>query len=141
VSALPIAALMRPAPVSIRPDAPLAVAHQTMREHHVRFLVVVDGEQLVGLLSLDDLHLIESLGDVDPRRVPIDDAMVGDVFVVDPAAPAAEVVAGMLERDIDAAVVADGGRIEGIFTVRDALSALVHLLGPVTPRPSPAHRS
>jgi acetoin utilization protein AcuB len=130
VNRLPIAALMKPVPATISPSAPLIEAHRAMRDHRVHHLVVIDEGRLVGLLSLDDLHLMETLGGVDPRQVPIDDAMNSDVFVVEPSAPAAVVAAGMLERDTEAAVVVDAGRVAGIFTARDAIAALVHLLGP-----------
>lgn len=136
MSELPIAAFMKPLPVTIAPEAPLIDAHRAMRDHRVHHLVVIDRGRLVGLVSLDDLHLMESLGDVDPLRVPVDDAMNGDVFTVDLMQSAAEVAAGMLERDIEVAVITDGAEIAGLFTARDAIAALANLLGP--PRASHA---
>src|SRR5262249_4711509 len=49
--------------VTIDRTASLADAHHLMREHEIRHLPVLDGKQLVGLLSQRDLHLIETLGD------------------------------------------------------------------------------
>jgi acetoin utilization protein AcuB len=127
---LPIAALMRPAVPRIAPTAPLIMAHRAMREQHVRHLVVLDGGALVGVVSLDDLHLLESLEDVDPLRVPVEDAMNRDVFLVGPQESASTVGAAMLARGTDAAVVMEEGQVAGMFTTDDALAALVSLLGP-----------
>lgn len=127
---LPIAAFMRAAPAGIGPAAPLVAAHRAMREQHVRHLVVLEGERLVGLVSLDDLHLLESLHDVDPMRVPVEDAMSRDVYTVAPDEPASTVGAAMMARGADAAVVIDGGQVTGLFTTDDALAALVALIGP-----------
>lgn len=128
---LPIAAVMSRHPVSIAPGAPLVAAHRAMREHHTDHLVVLERGRLVGVVSIDDLHLLESLGDVDPRRVPVEDALSGKTYTVAPGAPLAEVAAGMLARGADAAVVLDGDQVAGLFTPRDALSALASMLQPV----------
>jgi acetoin utilization protein AcuB len=127
---LPIAALMRPTPGGIPPAAPLAAAHRAMAEQRVRHLVVLDGGRLVGVVSLDDLHLIESLGDVDPLRVPVEDAMTRDVYTVAPDEAASAVGAGMMARGTDTAVVIEEGQVAGLFTTDDALAALVALIGP-----------
>jgi acetoin utilization protein AcuB len=122
-----IAEVMTPEPLTIEPEAPLVRAHLVMREAHVHHLVVMAASQLCGVISLDDLHLMESLRDVDPRQVPVEDAMSATVYTVMPGDSVAEVSAGMLARNADVAVVADGERVVGIFTVRDALALLVRL--------------
>ena len=49
---------MTPFPYSIDVDAPLAAAHQLMREHAFRHLPVTEGGALVGMLSDRDIKLI-----------------------------------------------------------------------------------
>jgi len=44
-------------PVTVEPSMPLAKAADVMSEHSVRRLPVVDGDQLVGVVSLGDLAI------------------------------------------------------------------------------------
>jgi CBS domain-containing protein len=125
---LSVADVMRPAPIALPPTAPLTAAHQAMRAARARHLVVMDGERLAGVVSLDDLHLLESLDDVDRRKVPVEDALV-EAYVVSAEQPLAEVGAGMLGRNADVAVVVgDDGHVLGLFTTHEALVALVTLV-------------
>jgi acetoin utilization protein AcuB len=72
--------------------------------------------------------LIESLPDVKPDEVPVEDAMVQDVFTVSPDTPVAEAVETMIERKLGSAVVSENDRVVGVFTTIDALTALHRLL-------------
>jgi acetoin utilization protein AcuB len=111
-------------PYTIGQDQPLIVAHEVMREHNVRHLPVLAGGKLVGVLSQRDLHLIETLREVDPATTTVDEAMTGDVYVTGPDAPLDEVAAHMAEHKYGSAVVVDRGKVVGLFTTVDALTAL-----------------
>lgn len=115
---------MTRAPLSIRPGQTLAEAHRLMRKHRIRHLPVLDRDRLVGIVSQRDLMLIETLPDVSPGEVPVEDAMIGEVFVVAPDASLGEVASHMARRKLGAAVVAENGRVVGVFTVTDACRAL-----------------
>jgi acetoin utilization protein AcuB len=115
-------------PVTIGQEQTLEIAHRVMREHRVRHLPVLQGGKLVGVLSQRDLHLIETLKDVDPATTTVEDAMTMDVYVTAPSTPLAEVVGVMAEHKYGSAVVVDRGKIVGMFTTVDALEALSQLL-------------
>src|SRR5690242_1905417 len=51
---------MTPSPHTIGQDEPLSAAHELMRAHSIRHLPVLEGRALVGLVSLGDLHLLET---------------------------------------------------------------------------------
>ena len=89
---------MTPDPHSIGVDQTLDRAHAVMREHAIRHLPVLSGGRLVGLVTERDLALVETMTDVDPRRVPIAEAMSSDVYAVPPDAPLDEVAREMAER-------------------------------------------
>jgi len=114
---------------AIEREATLADAHQLMRAHGVRHLPVLEQGRLVGLVSMDDLHLLETLQDVDPGLVTVAEALTPDPYVVAPATPLRTVAAEMAERRIGSAVVAEEGRVLGMFTTVDALRVLGSLLG------------
>ena len=119
---------MTRAPLTIGADRTLAEAHVLMRGHRVRHLPVLAAGSLVGIVSQRDLMLIETLPGVDPSEVPVEDAMTREVFVVGSQAPLAAVASAMAERKLGSAVVMDGERVVGVFTVTDACRALAGLL-------------
>ena len=82
----------------------------------------------MGILSQRDLYFVESLRDVDPTDVPVEDAMSTDVYVVPPERPVGEVAARMVECKYGCAVVESGERVVGLFTTTDALRILVSIV-------------
>ena len=119
---------MTTSPHTVRPDLPLAEAQKVMREHHIRHLPVLEGGTLRGILTQRDLHLIETLKDVDPRKVPVEDAMSQDVYTISPDSALDEVAAHMAEHRLGSAIVVQNEKVVGIFTAVDGLQALAELL-------------
>ena len=119
---------MTPGPHTIARSRSLAVAHEMMREHRIRHLPVLEGGQIVGMVSQRDLLLVETLPGVSPEDVRVEEAMVQDVVTAPPDAPVGELVETMLERKIGSVVVTDHDRVAGVFTTVDALRALHELL-------------
>lgn len=103
-------------------------AHRMMAQHHIRHLPVLDGGELVGMLSERDLAVIETFPDVDPTETHVEDAMSIDVFAVQIGTPVAEVAHRMAHGKLGAAIVQRGEDVVGIFTTVDALRALDFLL-------------
>lgn len=125
---------MTASPYTIGHDQPLSAAHRLMREHDIRHLPVLDRGGLVGILSQRDLHLIESLKDVDPDQVSVSEAMSSEVFTVRPRATIRRTVTEMAKRKVGSAVVIEGTTVVGVFTTTDALGVLVGVLDPVVRR-------
>jgi acetoin utilization protein AcuB len=119
---------MTTSPHTIGDDQPMSKAHQMMREFRLRHLPVMHGGKLVGLLSDRDLHLVETLRDVDPKLVPVADAMSPDVYVVAPDALIDDVVTTMARHKYGCAVVAQNHKVVGIFTTVDVCTAFAELL-------------
>ena len=118
---------MAPAPIVIDKGAPLADAHQLMREHQIRHLPVMDGSELVGLVSVRDLHVMESLKDVDPASVSVAEAMSTELYIVDPDTELRAVALNMYSRKLGSALVVDDGKLVGLFTTVDALRVLANV--------------
>lgn len=115
-------------PHSIGEDQTMTLAHRMMREHRFRHLPVLKGGKLVGLLSDRDLHLVESLRDVDPDKVLIADAMTPAPYTVSPDSPLDDVVATMAQHKYGCAVVMQNDKLVGIFTTVDACRAFAEML-------------
>ncbi|HEX7625224.1 MAG TPA: CBS domain-containing protein [Anaeromyxobacteraceae bacterium] len=124
-------------PIVISSLRTLSEAHQTMREHGVRHLPVVDAGKLVGVVSQRDLYLLETLRGVDATSETVDEAMTPEPYAVPPDASIEEVAREMAQHKYGSAVVVDRGAVVGIFTSVDGLRALSSVLRrgqPVTPR-------
>lgn len=119
---------MSTSPLSIEREETLSRAHAIMQKESIRHLPVLEHGKLVGIISLRDLHLIETLRDVDPERVRVDEAMTTHPYFVAPDAPIDEVVAEMAEHKYGAAVVMQNHKVVGMFTTVDALRAFAELL-------------
>lgn len=104
--------------------SPLAEAHRVMNDQGIRHLPVLEGGRLVGMVSQRDLHLIETLKDVDPKEVSVEEAMSQDCYAVAPETPLATVAEEMGRHKYGSAVITRGAQVLGIFTTTDALRAL-----------------
>ncbi|MFL5345367.1 MAG: CBS domain-containing protein [Hyalangium sp.] len=120
---------------TIGTKSPLAEAHRMMNDHAIRHLPVLEGGRLVGLLSQRDLHLIETLKDVDPKEVLVEEAMSQDAYTVTPETELAAVAREMALHKYGSAVVSRGAQVLGIFTTTDALRALDTVLSAAQQEP------
>jgi acetoin utilization protein AcuB len=119
---------MTPSPITVGARQTLSAAHRLMCQNGIRHLPVLDGGRLVGVLSIRDLHWLESLPNVDPNLVAVEEAMTPDPMTVSPGSALEKVATQMAEHRYGSAVVVDKGKVVGVFTTIDALHALVGLL-------------
>jgi acetoin utilization protein AcuB len=115
-------------PHSIGQDQTMAAAHRIMREHRFRHLPVLSSGKLVGVVSDRDLNLIETLRDVDPAAVTVEDAMMTEVYTTAPDTPLDEVVSTMADHKYGCAIVLERGKLVGILTTVDACRAFAEML-------------
>jgi acetoin utilization protein AcuB len=121
---LTVADYMTKSPARIGAEQTLSLAHELMRKKRIRHLPVLRGGKLVGIVSLRDLHLVETLQDVEPNEVRVEEAMSPDVYCVAGDAPLRGVVREMAKRKLGSAIVTSGSTVVGVFTTIDALRAL-----------------
>jgi acetoin utilization protein AcuB len=124
----PVSRYMTLDPVLVQPDDSMTRAHELMRARRAHHLPVVVGARLVGVVSDRDLHLLETLRDVDPDVVTVGEAMTANVYAVAPSTPLDQVLTEMIDRRLGSAIVVGERGVEGIFTSVDGLRALVEML-------------
>lgn len=115
---------MTPFPHTIGFDQPTKIAIDMMRKHGVRHLPVQDGGKLVGVLSERDI----SFGLAINQSLTIEDVYTSEPYVVAPNVKLSEVADKMAKDRIGCAIVADNGKIVGIFTATDACKILADLV-------------
>jgi acetoin utilization protein AcuB len=103
----------------------LASAQERMRLSGLRHLPVLDGGLLAGVLSQRDAYFVETIAGVDPEKVAVEEAMSVEVYAVAPDTPLLDVAVEMADHKYGCAIVTQGTHVVGIFTVVDALRALV----------------
>ena len=123
-----IAQYMTKSPHTIGQEQSMAKAHELMRSFGIRHLPVLHGGGVVGIVTERDLHLLETLRDVRPDDVPVEDAMTADPYTVAPNEPLADVARHMATHKFGAAIVAEGPHVVGIFSAVDGLKLLATLL-------------
>ena len=115
-------------PHTIGADQTLATAHELMRKHKIRHLPVLLRGELVGLVSQRDLQLVETLRDVDPNSVRVEEAMSPNPCAVSPDTSLDWVAVEMESHKYGSMIVVEAGAVVGVFTTVDAMRALAEVL-------------
>jgi len=121
-----VADWMSKAPMAVVEDTPIRDAVSLMQGAEVRHLLVLDGPVLTGILSSRDLRRLVTR-DLDSPLLagPVRSIMSEGPVSVAPETPLVRAARLLLEQRIGALPVRQGERIVGIFTVPDALEALL----------------
>jgi acetoin utilization protein AcuB len=126
---VPVEEFTTPDPVTVPETASIDEMLELMEKNGVRHLPVVRDGGVVGVVSDRDLRV--ALGLSAERRNQV---MAGDIMAADPVSvladtPLDEVAFNMSERKIGSVLVyAESGEYLGIFTVTDALNALIETM-------------
>jgi CBS domain-containing protein len=127
---------MTPNPVIVSPGTSLRKAHWLMIDNKVRRLPVMDGEHLVGIVTMEDLRRAEPSTGIGLDLVKITDMlsrmtvrqlMTKDPKTITPDTPLIEAARMMLEQEISALPVMEAGQLVGIITESDIFRAYVKL--------------
>lgn len=116
--------LMTPSPHTINATQTLEFAQEKMRELGVRHLPVLQGGQLMGVLSERDIQFVESFDSLKPDEIQVEEAYSSDVYAVQADTKLADVCAEMAERKLGSALIEEDKKLVGIFTWIDALQYL-----------------
>lgn len=125
---LPVEEYTTPNPVTAREDMLIDDLRRLMEEHGIRHLPIVRGGTVVGVISDRDARLVSGLDFEQKLQVRAADIMAPDPLTVSAATPLDEVAYAMSDKKIGSVIVNDeNGRFLGIFTVTDALNALIEI--------------
>lgn len=120
---------MTRAPATVPDDCPIDVAVSRMRSEEIRHLLVFDGDRLVGILSSRDLgRLAGAQGRASLSSGPVRSIMTESPITAAPEMPVTQAARLLLEARIGALPVRDDDAIVGIFTLSDALEALLSMV-------------
>lgn len=125
---LPVEEFTTPNPVTATEDMSIDELRQLMQQYGVRHLPIVRAGAVVGLVSDRDVRLAQGLGAEHKIQVCAADIMAPGPVAVKASTPLDEVAYTMSDKKIGSVIVnEDDGEFLGIFTVTDALNALIEI--------------
>jgi acetoin utilization protein AcuB len=126
---VPVEAFTTPDPVMVPDTASIDTMAELMEQHGVRHLPIVRDGGVVGVVSDRDLRVARGLSAERRNQVMASDIMATDPISVLADTPLDEVAFDMSERKIGSVLVyEESGEYLGIFTVTDALNALIEIV-------------
>ena len=129
-----IDAIMSTNLVTIAPSASLAEARSLMHDNRIHHIPVVEGDQLVGLVTLTnvlaatDSFLRDDNSRIHANEIGISDAMVTDVATVDINASLRHAALFLERHKIGCLPVLDDDKLVGIITDTDFVGVAINLL-------------
>jgi CBS domain-containing protein len=129
-----ISEIMTEAAVVDSPDDTLEAAARKMWEQQTGSLLVLDGQELLGIVTERDV--LKAVATGTPMDTPVSDLMTKDLITVEPGTSLREAAAIMTEKWIRHLPVLEGGRLLGIVSQRDLSGVLAGALN----EPEDLHR-
>lgn len=129
-----IDAIMSTNLVTVEPSATLAEARTLMHDNRIHHIPVVEGDQLVGLVTLTnvlaatDSFLRDDNSRIHANEIGISDMMVTDVATVDVNASLRHAALFLERHKIGCLPVLDDGKLVGIITDTDFVGVAINLL-------------
>ncbi len=129
-----IDAIMSTNLITVAPDATLAEARTLMHEHRIHHIPVVDGDRLIGLVTLTnvlaatDSFLRDDDNRIHANDIGISDAMVTDVATVELNASLRHAALFLEKHKIGCLPVIDEEKLVGIITDTDFVAVAINLL-------------
>lgn len=111
--------------VTAQSDIVIQDVCRLMDEKNIGSIAIVDGEQLVGIVTERDIVRKVIPRGIDVSSTAISEVMTNDVITVDRKASLMEVAALMKEHTMRRLIVLEEGRPVGIITSRDLIGLLV----------------
>ena len=112
---------------TIAPEANVLDALEMMAKHNIGVLLVMSGEDQVGILSERDCSRKVELMGRDARDTKVSEIMTSDVVTVDCSQPLEECMSLMIDRNIRHLPVYDGKELMGLLSVRDVLKEVIEV--------------
>jgi CBS domain-containing protein len=129
-----ISEIMTEAAVVDSPGDTLEAAARKMWEQQTGSLLVLDGQELLGIITERDV--LKAVATGTPMDTPVSDVMTKDLITVEPGTSLREAAAIMTEKWIRHLPVLEGGRLLGIVSQRDLSGVLAGALN----EPEDLHR-
>ncbi len=110
---------------SIDPEATVLDALKRLEEKNVGALLVMKGEELVGIFSERDYARRMILHGRSSKETAVREVMTSQVFTIPPDASAGECMVHMTDRHIRHLPVLENGRVVGVISIGDVVRTVI----------------
>ncbi len=110
---------------SIAPDAPVLEAIKHMAEHRIGALVVMRGEQLVGVMSERDYARKVILQGRSSSQTAVSDIMSGTPLTVGPETDVFDCMRLCTDSRVRHLPVVEGDKVVGVISIGDLVKAVI----------------
>lgn len=110
---------------TIRPTASVFDAVKLMAEKNIGALLVMEGEQIVGIITERDYARKTILMGRTSKETPVRDVMTSEVMYVRPSHTSEECMALMTEGRLRHLPVIDGGKLFGLISIGDLVKDII----------------
>ena len=112
---------------SVSPETSVMEAIKMMAEKNVGALLVMKGDQVVGIASERDFVRKVDLQNKATRDTAIGEIMTSEVISIQASEPLEECMEKMIEKNIRHLPVYDGRQLLGVISVRDVLKQVIEV--------------
>jgi predicted transcriptional regulator len=123
---------MSPVPVTIDPTDSVLDAYRKLKKHNIRRLPVVDGAELVGILTITDVRRAAPMGSVSLleqntllANTPVARLMTRNPITIRPQESIGEAARLMMKHKIGGLPVVDNGRVVGVISEADIFRRVI----------------
>ncbi len=110
---------------SVGPDEPVLDAIKTMAERHVGALLVMKGDELLGIVSERDYARKVILLGRASGDTPVSQIMSAPVYTVSPKRTVSDCMRLMTQHRVRHLPVLESGRIVGVISIGDLVKAVI----------------
>ncbi len=110
---------------AVKPDDPVLTAIQRMADHHVGALLVMRGEELVGIVSERDYARKVILLGRSSAATPVSEIMSSPVVTVSPEYTVNDCMRLVTQHRIRHLPVVRGGKVIGVVSIGDLVKAVI----------------
>ncbi len=126
---IPVEEFTTPDPITAVETTPISDIVKLMKEHGVRHLPILRNGVAVGIISDRDAQVISGLSVREKIQIQASDIMVANPVTVSAQDSLEDVAFLMSQKKIGSVLVTDDSdSLLGIFTVTDALNALIEIV-------------
>ena len=114
---------------SVRSSDPVENVLILMRDHRVRAILVIDDNNLVGIVSQGDCAIKVLLPNNNPKEVSVSKIMTPNPLTVNLSNSLEECMAIMVHKHIRHLPVLEGKKVIGVISVGDIVKNIIELQG------------
>lgn len=125
---IPVEEYTTPDPVVLTEDASVDDLMLVMKNEGIRHVPILNNGQVAGVVSDRDVRVVMGLDFQEKNLVQARDIMASNPVTFSSETPLEEVVLEMSRQRIGSVIVNEDNKLLGIFTVTDALNALIEIV-------------